>query len=291
MALALLAGAPARGRSLGTPLPSAPRAEPDVVRLDAGEFVRGSSAEDALYALALCIRRTEIPGAAEACQRELFGEEMPARTVWLPAFGLDRTEVTHAAYDRCVHANLCAPPRTSDADPRVHGPRLPVTGVTHAEASRYCAFVGGRLPSEAEWERAARGRDLAGSRRFPWGRTYNDRLSNHGRGGGRPDGVDGFRYAAPVGSYPDGQSPEGLLDLAGNVWEWTDDRFEEGYYADGPRVDPRGPRSGGFRILRGGSWRSAPHTQRASHRLPFPEGRSAPDVGFRCAYDLAPGAM
>jgi formylglycine-generating enzyme required for sulfatase activity len=163
---------------------------------------------------------------------------------------------------------------------------LPVTGIAFREAADYCEGVAGRLPTEAEWERAARGGDR---RRFPWGRYYNERLANHGSATGRSDPSDGALHSAPVGSYVDGQSPYGVRDLAGNVWEWTSDRFAaDAYVSLTSRVDPTGPDTGGERVVRGGSWRSPPFTLRAANRAPMPEGDWAPDLGFRCAYDPVP---
>ena len=155
---------------------------------------------------------------------------------------------------------------------------MPVAGVTWDEARAFCEFAGGRLPTDEEWERAARGGDAR--HRFPWGRQYNDRLANHGRSPRGPDDVDGFVYAAPVGSFPGGASPYGLLDMAGNVWEWT---------ASPPRADE--VETGGdpnvYRILRGGSWAQPPEVMRVSHREWQPLGAAPSDVGLRCAYDPA----
>src|SRR5258706_16107315 len=95
---------------------------------------------------------------------------------------------------------------------------MPVAAITIEEAQAYCRFAGGRLPTEDEWERAARG---SVRNRFPWGRHYDPALANHGRAPLGPDPSDGFALAAPVGSFPAGASPYGLLDMAGNVWEWT----------------------------------------------------------------------
>ena len=260
-------------------------AAPDVVWLDGGAFLRGSRDDDLRYAVELCEREWGLRGD-EICRggafTQLFAAEAPARRIFVGPYGIDRHEVTRARWRRCVLADRCPPARIPDDDPRLGGDRMPVTGVTWREASAFCAFAGGRLPTEAEWERAARGPD---DRRFPWGDVYNDRLANHA------GAIDGHRYLAPVGAYPDGASPHGLLDVAGNVWEWTADRFEMGGYASGLDVDPRGPRSGGERVTRGGSWATRAEMLRVTMRRPVAEGESAPDLGFRCAYDPPePGA-
>ncbi|MBC7173625.1 MAG: SUMF1/EgtB/PvdO family nonheme iron enzyme, partial [Polyangiaceae bacterium] len=255
-----------------------------IVWIPSGASIRGSDASDVGFALALCLLSSPGGSLERICRDDLFIEEMPARAIWTSAYGIDAREVTHAAYQRCVQASVCTPPRVASPDARLALPDHPVSGVTALEAETYCSFVGGRLPTEAEWERAARG-DSRPPHRFPWGRAYSERLANHGQIGERPDGIDGYRYAAPVGSFPDGASPFGVLDMAGNVWEWTADRFERGGYATGPSVDPRGADSSNGRVVRGGSWRSSPITLRVSHRVPVPETLSAPDLGFRCAHD------
>jgi formylglycine-generating enzyme len=254
---------------------------PPVVWIPAGWFVQGSDASDLRHALVLCLFRREavFPGG---CSEEDFADERPARRAWVSAFGMDRTEVSHGQWRRCMQAGACPPPRLSEADPRVSAATHPVAGVTWDEARTYCRWRGGRLPTESEWERAARG---STGRQFPWGNAYNDRLANHGRPGERPDGVDGFRHAAPVDGFAEGASPYGILQMAGNVWEWTADHYQPEAYTEGPRVDPTGPDEGVGRVVRGGSWRSPPHMLRAAyrdHRLPE---QAWADVGVRCAHD------
>jgi formylglycine-generating enzyme len=254
---------------------------PPVVWVPGGWFVRGSDAHDLRQALVLCLFRRDavFPGG---CAEDDFADERPARRIWVSAFGMDRTEVSHAQWRRCMRAGACPPPRLSEADPRVSAPRHPVAGITWEEAGQYCRWRGGRLPTEAEWERAARGDT---GRQFPWGNRYNDRLANHGRTGERPDGVDGYRHAAPVDGFASGASPFGLLQMAGNVWEWTADLYHPDAYASGPRVDPPGPADGVGRVVRGGSWRSAPHMLRVAYRMHRLEDHAFADVGLRCAYD------
>ncbi|MEZ4248621.1 MAG: SUMF1/EgtB/PvdO family nonheme iron enzyme [Polyangiales bacterium] len=257
------------------------------VVLEAGAFVRGSHDADLRYGLALCEQSVGLRGRAicrDPAVSELFAAEAPARRIWLRAYAIDRTEVTRESYARCVRAGVCAPARVSDGDPRLGAPNHPVTGVTWRDAKVFCEHAGGRLPSEAEWERAARGPD---GRRFPWGNLWNDRLANHGG----PEGaaaLDGYRHLAPVGRFPAGASPYGMLDAAGNVWEWTADRYDVSAYATDANVDPRHDASGGERTIRGGSWRSTAESLRVTTRRPAAEGAYAPDLGFRCAYDVDP---
>lgn len=247
-----------------------------------GSFLRGSTEADVEAAIAECRRR--LPARLQrVCAPRIFQLESPQRTIVVSAYGIDRTEVTRDAWRRCMDAGACPPPR-GPAPPGPAPGRHPVTGVTNHEAAAFCRFAGGRLPTEAEWERAARGPD---GRSYPWGRLFNDRLANHGGLGGRAV-LDGFRGTAPVGSFPGGASPHGLADMAGNVWEWVADRFDAGSYATGRAVDPRGPRSGGERLIRGGSHRVDGEQLRTAHRLPLAAGRAERDVGFRCAYAARP---
>lgn len=256
------------------------RATP-IVWIESGTFVMGSSERDVAFAVDLCRRSRPLrfdatdPRGDGACSATRFARELPRRRVWTAAYGIDRTEVTHRRWRACVVAGRCPPARLRDEDARVASPEMPVAGVTVAEAERFCRFAGGRLPSDAEWERAARGDHR---HRFPWGRQFNDRLANHGRSPRGPDAVDGYAYAAPVGSYPGGASPYGLLDAAGNVWEWT---------ATSPRHDEivlgTDPRS--FRVIRGGSWAQPPEVLRVTHREWHTAAEHRSDIGLRCAYD------
>jgi formylglycine-generating enzyme required for sulfatase activity len=192
-------------------------------------------------------------------------DERPERTVVVKAFAIDRTEVTRARYAACVAAHRCqgspAPTAEADADPA-----LPVTGVSWSDARAYCKFAGGRLPTEIEWEKAARGAD---GREYPWGDELDCAHANWGNfdGEGPCAGKNPGRPVR-VGSYPSGASVYGVLDLGGNVWEWVADRYDD---------DP------GRRVVRGGSCCSYFVGPRAANRNAWaPEHRDA-DLGFRCA--------
>jgi formylglycine-generating enzyme required for sulfatase activity len=259
---------------------------PPVVWIPAGRFQRGTREDELLDIVELCLRTVGALRAAATCQPEYFRGETPAQEVHVGAFGIDRTEVTVVAYRRCVAAGRCTPSDISAEDERLALPDHPVTGVDFRQASSYCDFVGGRLPTEAEWERAARGHDR---RIFPWGRHWNDRLAN---GGGVLGGldelgvpVDGYRFAAPAGAFADGASPYGLLDMAGNALEWTSDLYADDTYATSTSVDPTGASSGALRVVRGGSWRMPGFMLRTANRMHTGDGHTAPDLGFRCAYD------
>jgi formylglycine-generating enzyme required for sulfatase activity len=221
-----------------------------------------------------------------------FDGEGPQAEVFVPVFALDRTEVTVAGYAACVRQGACraAPELRLEGDE----PNLPIERVTWNEAVTYCRWRGGRLPTEAEWEKAARG---FGRRAWPWGGEWQERRANHGRsprlgpGGTQAadeeslDASDGFAGRAPVGAFATGASPYGVLDLAGNVWEWTSGYFSREPPQSAAHFDPRGPLSGDERTIRGGSYRSPPSDLRITRRIGLPPNERLAGIGFRCAYD------
>jgi len=262
---------------------------PARVRIGAGPLRAGRTRAELALALAQCSRRA-APDVRLLCRATQELARTPPLRVQLSAFHIDTTEVTLAAYARCVRAGGCTPTHAGPAAPR--GPRLPVTAVDHAQAHAYCAFAGGALPTEAQWERAAEG---PGRRAFPWGDAFDVSLANHGSLRGASAGAyveragaddDGFLGVAPVGSYPAGASPEGLLDMAGNAREWVDDALPQspGDESWDSAIDPRGPVHGAFYVVRGGSYLSAPFELRVAHRWAEAGGAAAVDLGFRCAY-------
>lgn len=261
------------------------------VRIPGGLFVMGSTPAEMLRAMKLCER--EPYGAR--CETRGGGDTGPwiraegnAHEVTLSDFEIDRTEVPVRRYARCVAVGACSPPGYPSGDVRYDRPDLPVTHVRWDDAATYCAWVGGRLPTEAEWEHAARGR---AGRTFPWGELYNPHLANHGAWADDPtDGRDGFLGLAPIGSFPDGATAAGLLDMAGNAAEWVADWYErddEGYgYGRGAVIDPKGPPYGApGHVIRGGSYREAAYWLRTAARRAWPTATR--EVGFRCAYAVA----
>ena len=198
-----------------------------------------------------------------------FTNERPQHRVELDGFYLDQTEVTNGQWN--AYAAVLGTELRSESDEH------PATQVSWEEADEYCRWAGLRLPSEAEWEKGARGTD---GRTYPWGETISGTHANY------VDSGDAFdNNTTPVGAFPESQSPYGALDMAGNVWEWAGDWFDESYYDSSPPKNPTGPSNGSDRVLRGGSWLNQPLSLRTSHR----GGRHPEDrtnfIGFRCARD------
>jgi formylglycine-generating enzyme required for sulfatase activity len=262
------------------------------VRVAGGTFVMGSTPAQMAQAIELCEHEVYGTRCREGKTIGMVRAEGKAHPVTLSTFDLDRTEVTIRDYARCVSAGVCGPSDVPADDPRFDGANLPATRVRFEDAAAYCAWAGGRLPTEAEWEYAARG---AEGRAFPWGNVYNPHLANHGASApDTSDATDGFAGLAPVGSFPDGATPLGLLDMAGNAAEWVADILEidahdhpVGYAEDAvtdPPANTQGGAAGGFHVVRGGSFDEGAMWLRGAARdttiLPRP-----PHVGFRCAAD------
>jgi iron(II)-dependent oxidoreductase len=203
-------------------------------------------------------------------------DEKPRHRVTLDAFYIDRYQVTNAIYQKFMSATRHpAPAQWNDSD--FNGPQQPVVGVSWEDAVAYCAWAGKRLPTEAEWEKAARGTD---GRKYPWGDSWDaSRANSHESGHGK---------TVEVGSYPTGVSPCGAHNMAGNVWEWVADWYVEGYYGRSPERNPRGPDTGTYRVLRGGSWLDGPIDLRAANRHGYSPDFRVDLIGFRCARGLSP---
>ena len=216
--------------------------------------------------------------------------EKPIHVVGLDAFYIDTYEVTNAQYKQCVDDLVCDLPtnRRAYLDTRVRD--HPVTYVNWDMANAYCAWRGARLPTEAEWEKAARGADLL---EYPWGNKFDGNFVNFCDVNCTFDWAekrynDGYVSTAPVGSYEDGKSPYGLYDMAGNVLEWVADWYNESYYSDSPRRNPAGPDTGSLRVVRGGSWFNNLNNVRTFWRYYLSPGEEVSYVGFRCVVAVAP---
>ena len=253
---------------LRTPAPSVTTPDDlgEMVLVSAGEFWMGTSAEESGRLIEACRRA----GHDERECRDRYAHESPRHRVHLDAFYIDRYEVTNAQYQRFVDATNRRKPAISD--PAFAGPTQPVVGVTWNDADAYCKWAGKRLPTEAEWEKAARGPE---GRRYPWGDEWDERRANGNRR---------LTKTTPVGSYPDGASPYGIHDMAGNVWEWVADWYGSGTYERSGRTqNPTGPRTGDRKVLRGGSAFDGPEGLRSANRLAYLPTDQDGNVGCRCA--------
>lgn len=231
--------------------------------IPAGEFLMGSDKQD--------------PAAPRGfvMLKPLYEDEHPARRVFLPAYVIDVYEVTNAAYDRFLRATNRPAPAFWEGGRFQEGTDAePVSQITWHDAAAFCRWAGKRLPTEAEWEKAARGPD---GREFPWGNTFDPDKAH--------TGVAGASGPVPVGRFTQGASPYGVHDMSGNVWEWVADWYQpypgsaaqSGYF--GEKV----------KVIRGGGWEPGHHDSeniyRAAHRFFAPPGSGLTDGGFRCARD------
>jgi formylglycine-generating enzyme required for sulfatase activity len=218
-------------------------------------------------------------GCNEAVDTLCESNESPYHEVTLSGYYMDRTEVTQGEYKKCVDAGECDTP-SCDWDP-TGTPNRPVVCVTWSQAGEYCVWAGKRLPTEAEWEKAARGTD---GRKYPWGNE--DATCEYAVM------YDGTDYGCGTNSTwdvcsksPAGDSPYGLCDMSGNVWEWVSDWYDSRYYTNSPASNPTGPVSGSYRIFRGGSFDNYDSVLglRASNRLYDSPSDYYDSLGFRCA--------
>jgi len=265
----------------------------EMVFVPRGDFLMGSTTQEA------------------ATDETIDKDEIPQHAVDLGDFWIDKTEVTNAMFMSFIDATGYRTDAEKAGEGGVfelssekaqqikgadwkhpHGPTSsidglenhPVVQVSWNDAQGYCHWLGKRLPTEAEWEKAARGQD---GRKYPWGNEsptgnlLNFADINLNVGWANKNENDGYQFTAPVGNYPAGASPYGAVDMAGNVWEWVQDWYDGGYYNISPSVNPIGPDLGESRVLRGGSWNRA-FFFRAAYRRSLNPARSIDDLGFRC---------
>ena len=250
-------------------LPLAARARPDIteeILIPAGSFQMGYD-------------------STNLAETYCCPDAQPLHTVTLGVYSIDKYEVTNARYKACVDAGQCTAPADSNSASHLtyYGDAAfndyPVIWVNWHQATAFCTWAGKRLPTEAEWEKAARG--SSDTRMYPWGNTMPDCTKvNHWDTMGHGHMCVGD--TSQVGSYPAGASPYGAMDMAGNVWEWVNDWYGGDYYSVSPGDNPQGPATGEYRVRRGGSWDFTEGDVNFAGR-----GRNLPDYwsaggGFRC---------
>jgi formylglycine-generating enzyme required for sulfatase activity len=234
----------------------------------------------------VCVPSGDFWMGADESDTQAQPDEKPRHLVSLDAFWIDRTEVTNTMFAMCVAAGVCHERKYS---PYLWGVYLPngtpyygeatyrddpVIMLDSDEAQAYCLWAGRRLPSEAEWEKAARGTD---GRLYPWGASLDCEYASY---------LGCEKEPGDVTSHPLGVSPYGALNMSGNLWEWVSDWYNANYYSQSPAQNPHGPASGEFRVIRGGGWHSNPAQLRATNRSTGkPEHSTDGEIGFRCAMD------
>ncbi len=249
----------------------------EMVLIPAGAFEMGTDSSEVLQLVQWAKKKwysNVFPVSAYS-----FEDETPRHTVYLDAFYIDKYEVTNELYGKFMDATGHKAPKYWDDD-KHNAPNQPVVGVSWDDAKAYAKWAGKRLPTEAEWEKAARG-GLVG-KKFPWGDEDPDADGNYRANYHPGDDIaaDGFRYTAPVGSFA--PNSYGLYDVAGNVWEWCADWYDKSYYANSPDRNPTGANTGTGRVLRGGMWFSRVSDFRAAKRGSVTPTLTASALGFRC---------
>jgi len=249
---------------------SFPKPQDDMLLIPAGVFLMGSTEQEIVDAW------RQNDGGWE---KEDYVSSYPQRKIALPDFYIDKKEVSNEDYKMFTEATGRTAPSLWD-DWTLNSPNQPVVGVDWNDADAFCRWRESRLPTEAEWEKAARGTD---GRIWPWGNAWDPMKDNHGKGAGGYgyDERDGWKYTAPVGTEL-GVSPYGVLNMAGNVYEWTADDFDS--YPENDKYNQEDFEKG-FKTLRGGAYDDGPSEQRTATRCGFRKDYKDVDVGFRCVRD------
>ena len=237
-----------------------------MVLIPGGEFIRGTASKEAQN---VCLKNNDY------CKEKWFKDEEPLHSVKITGYYLDLYEVTQKNYQRVMTKNPS----------EFKGSNLPVESVTWYEAMEYCEKVGKRLPTEAEWEWAAKGGKQS---TFAWGNEVESNRANFcdrscDKRWKEKQFEDGYSHTAPVGSFP--ANDFGVYDMAGNVYEWVLDWYGEDYYEKKPHDNPKGPEKGNRKVIRGGSWINYPDSLRSAFRRWSQPDVRFNDTGFRCAKD------
>lgn len=293
---------PPTATATATPLPQQIESDTaSMVLVGEGFFKMGASAADLL---------TECEGFREGCQEEWFVSAEPAHTLHLDNFYIDVFEVTNEAFvaflndlgnteggcfgQSCISLDASDVAQSETAVFSVDDTMLnnPVTGVSWYGAQAYCGWRGARLPTEAEWEKAASWDPQQNEQRvYPWGNAFDETTVNFcdqncAEAQANPQVDDGFATTAPVGSFEAGRSGVGAYDMGGNVWEWVADWFNPTFYGESPTVNPFGPREGAEKVVRGGSWYDTGNFTSSAIRFPALPDTGDDSIGFRCAWSL-----
>ncbi len=258
-----------------------------------GPFTRGSTPKGIKSGVRDCRKTYTSP---EECKEQWFAYEAPSASVTLDSFYIQKYEVSNKDYKKCVEDGGCKTQKWSQctawdgkawAEGNALRPDLkrsthPAVCVSWYDARDYCQWIDARLPTEAEWEKAARGED--DERQYPWGDDWDPAKANWGEKGGFGK-IDGYVTSAPVKSMSKGRSPYGTYHQAGNVWEWTRDTYEQGFYARASSDNPKNTDAGDIKVMRGGSWSFAGNGARVAYRFSKKANHREDAVGFRCAMD------
>ena len=247
-----------------------------------GDFVIGLNSDEAFQECQKITPTVEMSLELECLMFKFINQQYP-HIIFLDSYYIDKYEVTQSEYDQCVKAKKCSQNYRFEG---LFEASQPVVGVNWEQAKSYCEFVGKRLPTEAEWEKAARGTDC---RLYPWGNEFDgSRLNfcdkNCDYEDSRLDTYDdGYENTSTVGSYSSGASPYGALDMAGNVSEWCNDWYEDYIYQNDNLSNPKGPISGHEKVIRSSGYRSAFYNSLVTFRNKATIDLSGYELGFRCA--------
>lgn len=251
-----------------------------MILISAGDFWMGSTTEEIDKVTEECLK---ILGEFRITCRSFLKYEQPRHKVFLPAFYMDKFEVTTSRYAQFLQASRREPPRDWDhVDLEQHG-QHPVVGIDWHDAEAYCRWAGKRLPTEAEWEKAVRVPD---GRHYPWGNEIPTTDMANFDNVDQDLGNDLYsKRLKPVGSYPKGASAYGIFDLGGNVGEWVADWYEARYYERSPYRNPKGSADGTEKVTRGGSWFYPSPVMRSAFRSGTHPLTRIATLGVRCAKD------